>query len=109
MSEEMKNMELNEEELKEAAGGCDGFDMGGGVQPAYIGGLESGYLAVRTSPRPGADNQIGGLLNGDRVTILGEYENGYTLIRAYCKATAWTLETGWQTGWAASEFVCPTV
>lgn len=98
---------LNSEELNKINGGSNqNFNY---ETPAYIGGLSSGYLAVRSSAEEKTDNLLGGLLNGARVTILNRFENGYTLINAYCGKTAWTEETGWQTGWAKSEHVIPTV
>lgn len=100
---ELKNMELNEQELETAAGGCDGMDQ---VScNGYVAGLKEGYLAVRTSPRAGADNQIGGLLNGQPVTILPDKDGDYIMITAYCGKTAWTNETGYQTGWVNKNYI----
>ena len=63
---------LNEQEVKEVAGGF------GGGEWKTVYNIQSGYLAIRTAPAADYNNEINhiGLQNGDKVQITGSYVQG---------------------------------
>ncbi len=83
MNENMKNMEINEKAMEQAAGG-NGWNSYG-----MVSGLTYGCLTVRNAPN---GTTLGGLLNGDMVTIL-DFENGWYKVYADCKALGYPNNT----------------
>ncbi len=88
MNENMKNMEINEEAMEQAAGGCGGQQMG------MVSGLTYGCLTVRNAPNGAI---LGGLLNGDMVTIL-DFDNGWYKVYANCKPLGYPNNTAAYSG-----------
>ena len=63
---------MNEVELKQVAGGVDGYH---GLDPhgpwKRVSGLETGWLALRSDYKYNSGNEIGQLYNGDWVQVIG--------------------------------------
>ena len=79
--EENKNIEkvfLSDDELKEIAGGVDGWRGLYDGPWKTVCNLQTGWLALRTEPEYAYSNEIGQLYNGDVVQICGNgSDNGY--------------------------------
>lgn len=71
--EEFGNAALSSEQLEKVAGGVDMYGW------ATVYGLQTGYLALRTSPGYDFNNEIRGSesYNGDRLQITGSYTTGF--------------------------------
>ena len=75
---EIKNHELNEEELEKAAGGS-GY---GGLRCRIVCNLEAGYLAIRSQPAFVEKNELGCLYNGYYVYSTNRYCGEYVWVYA---------------------------
>ncbi len=89
--EEFGVANLSSEELEKVAGGVDADGW------ATVWGLQSGYLALRTSPGYDFNNEIRGSesYNGYRLQITGSYTTGFdgrTYVWVYNPRTG---KSGW--------------
>ncbi len=109
MTDMMKNYEMADEDLAQAAGGNDASSK------RYVTGLATGYLALRSEPTYNPNNELGALVNGDYVTSSERYQTGsdgnlYVKVDAICdphpeygKAAIHTI------GWVNAAYLGPVV
>ena len=95
--EELGNTNLTNEQLEKVAGGVDMYGW------ATVWGLQTGYLALRTSPGYDINNEIRGSesYNGDRLQITGSYTTGFdgrTYVWVYNPRTG-------RSGWTNASFL----
>ena len=80
MADEFKK--VNEEELKDIAGGAKGKVADYNGPWKTVKGLKKGWLALRTAPCYDYSNEIGHLYNGDDVQICGRHDGDYVWVWA---------------------------
>ena len=68
---EIKDMKILDDVVAANAAGGDCCDPCASGCTKRVGGLQSGYLALRTEPKTTESNEIGALCNGDTVQVLG--------------------------------------
>lgn len=85
MSEELKIIELNADNLEGAAGGV-AYGSQLKVGSGYLTQVQSDYLALRTAPSYDYYNEIGPLWNGSIVIVDGKPIGEYVLVHVHYTA-----------------------
>lgn len=77
-------LELTDEEIEKAVGGCDPYGaFGDGPQNVLYVYVAKNYLALRNAPAFRVENEIGKMWNGDAFQSYGQYSADGTYVYGY--------------------------